>query len=57
MASDFKPHPELSEIRDDENRLEPGKDYQIDLQGGNITIIHFISDHKVVPIMVKLCLN
>lgn len=40
MADDkFEPDPELSKIctelwEADENRLEPGKDYQINLQGG-----------------------
>ena len=39
MASNFEPNSELSKIctqlwEADENRLVPGRDYQINLQGG-----------------------
>ncbi len=39
MAQKYTPHQELSEIctelwKLDENRLTPGKDYSINLQGG-----------------------
>ncbi len=44
MANSFRPDSELSRIftamwEADENRLEPGKDYQINLQGGNFVLI------------------